>query len=306
MKWLAVLVMLLGCTEPAYLESIPQPQVYFCPRDDCEGVLLAFINSSESLSCAFYDLGLAAAIDALDSSRVIVDWRNVPENTSFRAHKGPGLMHNKFCVGGGRVLTGSMNPTENGASKNNNNIIIINSALLASNYLEEFDELWNDESRPNQVSHFVLNNKSYENYFCPEDACEDEVLAELEAARLSVYFMTYSFTSKRIANELIVGHREGKEVRGIFERRMGSSSVYGFLNYQGLDIRLDNNPNTMHHKVFIIDNETVITGSYNPTANANLRNDENLLIIHDGEVAERFLEEFRVVWGASELSKRNI
>ena len=48
----------------------------------------------------------------------------------------------------------------------------------------------------------------------------------------------------------------------------------------------------MHHKVFIIDNRTVITGSFNPTKNGDTRNDENILIIHDEKIAGKYLEEF--------------
>ena len=49
-------------------------------------------------------------------------------------------------------------------------------------------------------------------------------------------------------------------------------------------------------KVFIIDESTVIFGSYNPSKNGNERNDENLLIIHDERLAEAFSVEFSRVW----------
>jgi len=48
----------------------------------------------------------------------------------------------------------------------------------------------------------------------------------------------------------------------------------------------------MHHKVFVVDDQVVILGSYNFTGNAEEENDENVLIIHDPEVARAFLEEF--------------
>jgi phosphatidylserine/phosphatidylglycerophosphate/cardiolipin synthase-like enzyme len=48
----------------------------------------------------------------------------------------------------------------------------------------------------------------------------------------------------------------------------------------------------MHHKVLIIDGRTVVTGSYNFTANAERRNDENVLVIHNPQIAAQFLEEF--------------
>ena len=52
----------------------------------------------------------------------------------------------------------------------------------------------------------------------------------------------------------------------------------------------------MHHKVFIIDENIVITGSFNPTESADKRNDENILIIHDSIVAGKYLGEFDRVW----------
>ena len=51
----------------------------------------------------------------------------------------------------------------------------------------------------------------------------------------------------------------------------------------------------MHHKVFIIDNSTVITGSFNPSKNGDERNDENMLVIKDREIAALFLDEFERV-----------
>jgi phosphatidylserine/phosphatidylglycerophosphate/cardiolipin synthase-like enzyme len=44
--------------------------------------------------------------------------------------------------------------------------------------------------------------------------------------------------------------------------------------------------------VFIVDGETVVLGSYNFTSNAEKDNDENLLIIHNAEVAQAFLGEY--------------
>ena len=64
----------------------------------------------------------------------------------------------------------------------------------------------------------------------------------------------------------------------------------------GIDAKKDKNKKNMHHKVFIIDNETVITGSYNPTGSGNYRNDENLIIIRNKDIAKGFVEEFEFLW----------
>jgi phosphatidylserine/phosphatidylglycerophosphate/cardiolipin synthase-like enzyme len=64
------------------------------------------------------------------------------------------------------------------------------------------------------------------------------------------------------------------------------------LRSGGVTVHTDANPYIMHHKVIIIDDQTVILGSYNFTGNAEDNNDENILIVHDPEVAAAYLGEF--------------
>jgi len=58
---------------------------------------------------------------------------------------------------------------------------------------------------------------------------------------------------------------------------------------------MDTNPYTMHHKVFVVDGSTVITGSYNFSNAADESNDENVVIIHNAEVAQYYTEEFEML-----------
>ena len=72
---------------------------------------------------------------------------------------------------------------------------------------------------------------------------------------------------------------------------------YDPFQQAGLDVRLDGNLNgLMHHKVIIIDQKIVITGSYNFTAAAETTNDENVVIIFSPEVAAQYLQEFQRVY----------
>ena len=68
------------------------------------------------------------------------------------------------------------------------------------------------------------------------------------------------------------------KIKGIFETTQAGSkySQYKRLKDFGLDVIKDKNKANMHHKVFIIDNEIVITGSFNPSESGNKRNDENV------------------------------
>ena len=88
-------------------------------------------------------------------------------------------------------------------------------------------------------------------------------------------------------------------MRGIFDSGQSSSKYSQFkrLKEFGMDVKKDSNRYKLHHKVFIIDNETVVTGSFNPTSSADTKNDENILIIHDSELASLYLKEFDSLWG---------
>jgi phosphatidylserine/phosphatidylglycerophosphate/cardiolipin synthase-like enzyme len=48
----------------------------------------------------------------------------------------------------------------------------------------------------------------------------------------------------------------------------------------------------MHHKVIVIDEEIVITGSYNFSKNASRNNDENVLVVENRDIAAEYMKEF--------------
>ena len=57
----------------------------------------------------------------------------------------------------------------------------------------------------------------------------------------------------------------------------------------------------LHHKFAVIDNRTVITGSFNWSPSAAHQNDEVLLVIHSPLVAAHFTREMDRLWKGSEL-----
>ena len=309
-----ILILLLGCSEnnlsaKVVTDTVPternkEIEVYFCPLDDCEGVLINAINSStESLHCAFFDIDLNGLINTIGKKSHSVDVRLVVDDENYGEIIGGGVRkddssqytHNKFCVIDGKIITtGSFNPTDNEAHKNNNNLLVIHSKYLASNYEDEFKELWKGEfGKGENVKYPVLNFNGHEieNYFCPEDKCADRIVEELNNAEKSIYFMAFSFTNEEIADAILFNDKA--DIKGLFEKRGSGSkySQYGRLKDFGLDVRVDNNSYTMHHKVFIIDNETVITGSMNPTGAGDYKNDENIFIIHDKDIAKQHVEQ---------------
>ncbi len=292
-------------------ETTAEPEIYFCPRDDCIGNMVAWLDAAEEyIHCALYEAELQELKDKLVEKsktidvKLVTDTDNMKEviNLTFvRQDNKSAIMHNKFCILDGKaVWTGSFNPTERCNYKNNNNAIFYQSQLLAKNYEDEFLEMWNgtfEKGARTEEPTVTINGKNISSYFCPEDWCANKVIYELQDAKESVYFMTFSFTHDEVGKQLISLHDKGVEIKGVFEKSQNNSyTEYYPLKDAGIDVRWDGNKYNLHHKVFIIDNSTVITGSFNPSSNADERNDENLLIIHDPAVAKRYLEEFEYVW----------
>jgi phosphatidylserine/phosphatidylglycerophosphate/cardiolipin synthase-like enzyme len=60
----------------------------------------------------------------------------------------------------------------------------------------------------------------------------------------------------------------------------------------GVPVKVDGNQYTMHHKVLIIDESIIVTGSFNFTKAADETNDDNLLIIHSPALAQLYLQEY--------------
>jgi phosphatidylserine/phosphatidylglycerophosphate/cardiolipin synthase-like enzyme len=53
---------------------------------------------------------------------------------------------------------------------------------------------------------------------------------------------------------------------------------------------------TVHNKVMVLDNEVVITGSFNFTNSAETRNAENLLILKSQDLAARYKTQWLAHW----------
>ena len=287
-------------------ETLKNPEVYFCPKNDCGRVFEENINAAnDSVHCAIYDINLKNVINSLSQKSKSADVKVVMDNSNNHGQiKGDGvkedspnqLMHNKFCVIDKKlVLTGSFNPTDNDNSKNNNNVIVIYSKTLAENYEDEFNEPWHGTfSGGSKVKHPIiyLNEMEIENYFCLEDNCASHIADLIKNAKKSVYFMDFSFTNNEIADAII--SKKNLDTRGVVDAGQSSNkfSQLKRLQENGIHVIKDKNKYKMHHKVFIIDNETVATGSFNPTASGDEKNDENVIIIHDKNITSDFLGEF--------------
>jgi phosphatidylserine/phosphatidylglycerophosphate/cardiolipin synthase-like enzyme len=215
------------------------------------------------------------------------------------------LMHNKFWIFDEQtVWTGSTNMTANGNFRNNNNVLVIDSREVAGMYEREFDEMWAGEFGPKSPSSVAEQSANIDGtpvqvLFAAEDEVISNLVPLIESAEDSISFMAFAFTHDELG-EAVQGRAEaGVDVRGIFEKR-GSETEYcemcALLYCGGADVRQDGNPRTFHHKVFVIDDEIVLTGSLNFSGNADDSNDENAIMVANHDIAAQYLQEVERRW----------
>jgi phosphatidylserine/phosphatidylglycerophosphate/cardiolipin synthase-like enzyme len=280
-------------------------------------------DAAMQIDAALYRLDSAPIADALIEAhhrgvkvRVVTETDNVDEAAIERLQEvgisvaddddHDGLMHHKFIVIDERyVWTGSYNTTYNGAYRNNNNVIFIDSVPLAYNFTQEFRDLFLDPQGKKSAGAFIAYPKialadgmQIFTYFSPGNDTISPLLKEINAAEKSIHFMAFAFTHDMLGNAMRDRFASGVDVRGVFEKRQTDNpySEYEAMKKAGLPVVLDSNRGDMHHKVIVIDAETVITGSYNFSKNAEKRNDENLLIIKGNrEIAAAYLAEFEKI-----------
>ncbi len=220
----------------------------------------------------------------------------------------PGIMHHKFfIIDRNEVWTGSMNMTVNGAYRNDNHLLRIRSKEVAESYTREFDEMFY-EDRFGALSlldtpfpSVNLDSVLVEVYFSPDDGVLNRIIGKMRTAEKSLEILAYALTTDTMGETLLALHQEGVKVRGVVEASQvqATGSEAPRLRQAGIDIRLDSNPENMHHKVILIDETIVILGSYNFTRSAEEKNDENVLIIQDPALASQFLIEFERIYGSA-------
>ncbi len=128
--------------------------------------------------------------------------------------------------------------------------------------------------------------------FTPGQDCTAMLVDEINAAQKTIEVQAYSFTSYPIAKALVHAQARGVDVEVILDKTQFDGlhfSVAPYLFQHNISLLEDDTVNIAHNKVMIFDNNTVETGSFNFTKAAQMQNAENMLIIHNAEVAQVYL-----------------
>ena len=215
-----------------------------------------------------------------------------------------GLMHDKIIIIDGQILyMGSWNMSYNDTFRNNNNLLRITDATLIANYQAKFNELFVDKRFGTHAQvgsltpQMVIGGVPVENYFSPVDLVTDKLVAYVQDAQKSIRFMIFTYTSIPLADAMIARYQAGVDIQGVIENRGASNGALVPLFCAKVPVKLDGNKYTMHHKIIVLDESIVITGSFNFTKSADEENDDNVIVIHNPDLAKLYLQEFDRIWG---------
>ena len=128
--------------------------------------------------------------------------------------------------------------------------------------------------------------------FSPNGGCTNMVVNQIDHAQREIRVMAYSFTSAPIGKALIRAKRRGVDVQVIEDNGEATHhwSEAGYLVRASIPVYLDTEAGIYHDKVMVIDEGTVIEGSFNWSAAAEFKNAENLLVIQSPELARYYLQ----------------
>ncbi|MCX7648652.1 MAG: phospholipase D-like domain-containing protein, partial [Elusimicrobiales bacterium] len=151
----------------------------------------------------------------------------------------------------------------------------------------------------------TLNGTSVPLYlFSPGSDTENKLAKLIDSAKKSVDAVTFTFSSKPIADAIIRAHNRGVKVRFLEDKDMAKASVMAKMVYDaGVPFRWTggrNEKGAMHNKFIILDGQVLGTGSFNFTTNASVNSFENIVFTNDETIGNAYASKFGWVYSQAQ------
>ena len=143
-------------------------------------------------------------------------------------------------------------------------------------------------------------------YFTPSMECENHIIKLLKNAKKHIDIAVYSINNKNITQALYETKERGIPIRILTDRtQAGGRGAKAFELYSnGFNIKVHSKNRIEHNKFVVVDGETVMTGSYNWTNPASLKNSENCVMIwNDPRTVTEYQKRFEYLWDINRQDK---
>jgi len=293
-------------------------ELYFTPFDDVPTrVLAALEEAREEVVLAHYNIRYQPFLDKLvelhqrgvaiqlvvDPSRAEEPWNRGDDflrshGIEVHLHKPEhryALMHLKATVIDGQTLmTGSFNWNETAARFNEENMMVIHDPQAAALYRAEILGIIDATS---DHAHLSSLSPCTDIFFAPDEALDDPIVAQIDAATTSIDIAMFVLTERDIGRALVRAQERGVEIRLVTEEKMADYSwIDDALDEGGSEVtraaNIKASHSSMHIKFGVFDRQTLITGATNGTHNGTTRSTEDLIITTDPELVEEHLSFF--------------
>lgn len=239
-----------------------------------------------------------------------------------------GIMHNKFVVFDANVAdankpivwTGSTNwTTVQIDGPDRNSAIVVQDQALALGYKMEFEEMWGSNTmtpaialskfgpyKTDNTPHtYNIGGKVVNSYFSPSDGVNAKIISTINSANSDIDVATMVVTRSDISNTLINKYYGGLTNTNIVvdsQNPSGNQITTIQSNLAANHAVVYSGSGIMHHKFMVVDNYNsasdplVLVGSHNWSSSAENKNDENILIVHDLNIANQYYQAFAYLY----------
>lgn len=152
----------------------------------------------------------------------------------------------------------------------------------------------------------MADKMSVEVLFTRERSVAETIERLIQTASASFDAALYRFNSQRLARALDDASRRGVRIRLVLDRGKyeESQATRQLVADDRFPFRLsrgrDEADSKMHHKFALLDDSTVLTGSYNWTRGSDEQNHENLLVVREAGIVKIYRREFEALWTDAE------
>ena len=181
-----------------------------------------------------------------------------------------------------QILTIVVNEAESEETVNEINNIISADHYLANKQGNQYVILGNVSLTPKPITNEVHFKE-----------IEAKVLLALDKAKVSIRLVMAWFTNDNLQQKLIEKLQEGLDIKIIiFKDGINQKHGVDLTDFEVTEMR-GSRGGIMHNKFCVLDNQVVISGSYNWSDNAEFKNDENVNVTADNAAATESSLEFK-------------
>ncbi len=217
-----------------------------------------------------------------------------------------GIMHNKFFIfDNKKVFTGTANITSTDLSGFNANYsVLINNSAVAKIYLTEFEQMFNGDFgiNKNEIpnnSVIINKNTSLNILFSPQNNIINNYIIKLiDNSKNYIYISAFFITHKGVEEALKKAKAKGVDIKIINDATNARNkyTIHKNLRLAGIKVKTENYAGKMHMKTMVIDDKYSVIGSMNFTSSGNKRNDENVIVFQNIEIAKYLKSTFIYLW----------